>query len=77
MDSGTSKHLELMRNGHFIDIWNFGLVSRTRPFCALVIVIGVSHRLATFVRSKGNHEIGIVALVTGAGSSSNVRLKNH
>ena len=28
------------------------------------------------VRSRRNHEIGIVALVTDAGSSSDVRLKN-
>ena len=29
------------------------------------------------VRSRRNHEIGIVALVTDAGSSSDVGLKNY
>ena len=29
------------------------------------------------VRSRRNHEIGIVAFVTDAGSSSDMRLKNH
>ena len=29
------------------------------------------------VRSRRNHEMGIVAFVTDAGSSSDVRLKNH